>query len=309
MSEPIIVTHRQGEDVTVTACGVDLMTYVYKPDPNAFESRKPYAYPLRTLAGHNITGYRPKDHRWHKGLQMTASHLSGQNFWGGNTYVAGQGYQALPDRVGSMRHDDFESVDVTSDQLRFTERLTWVANGGDEWVTERRTVHIHSVEPDDGAWALDWSINLTNLCSEPLHFGSPTTAGRDMAGYTGLHWRGPRDLTSADILGPDGRGGEDMMGTQAPWLAFVGERDAVDAHSTLVFAHAPENDNAIHDSHWFVRSYTTPVVAISWAFYEEFALPPGESFHYRYRCVIADGAWDRDRIERYLKTHTWPQTA
>ena len=39
-----------------------------------------------------MTGYRPSDHRWHKGLQMTSSHLSGQNFWGGNSYVHGEGY-------------------------------------------------------------------------------------------------------------------------------------------------------------------------------------------------------------------------
>ncbi|WP_345495963.1 DUF6807 family protein [Streptomyces flavovirens] len=38
-----------------------------------------------------VTDYRPHDHRWHKGLRMTASHLSGQNLWGGNTYVHGRG--------------------------------------------------------------------------------------------------------------------------------------------------------------------------------------------------------------------------
>ncbi|MFI6290470.1 DUF6807 family protein [Nonomuraea sp. NPDC050790] len=27
----------------------------------------------RTLDGDVVTGYRPHDHRWHKGLQMTAS--------------------------------------------------------------------------------------------------------------------------------------------------------------------------------------------------------------------------------------------
>lgn len=93
------------------------------------------------------------------------------------------------------------------------------------------------------------------------------------------------------------------MGAQAPWLAFVGEHDDVDAHSTVLFAHVPENDDAIHESHWFVRSKETPAVAISWAFFEEFSLPPGESFAYRYRVVVADGAWDRARVTSYLQTH------
>ncbi|WP_329812813.1 DUF6807 family protein, partial [Streptomyces sp. GSL17-113] len=79
------VTHVHGERVSVRAAGgSELMAYVYAPDPDPFESRKPYAHPLRTLGGRTVTGYRPNDHRWHKGLQMTASHLSGQNFWGGN---------------------------------------------------------------------------------------------------------------------------------------------------------------------------------------------------------------------------------
>ncbi|MHA6804514.1 DUF6807 domain-containing protein [Salinifilum ghardaiensis] len=305
MGESIAVTHEHGERIAVACGAVELMSYVYRPDPVAFESPKPYAHPLRTLAGHVVTGYRPHDHRWHKGLQMTASHVSGQNFWGGNTYVPGAGYQELPERVGAMRHDAFDSVDVADDRLDLVERLTWTAHGGAEWAGERRAVSVHSVDPAAGTWVLDWSIELTNLCAGPLHFGSPTTAGREMAGYTGLHWRGPREFTGGDVLGPGDLGGEAMMGRQAPWLAFVGEHDAVDAHSTLVFAHAPDNDAAIHESHWFVRSAPIPVVAFSWAFFEEFALEPGARFRYRYRVLIADGAWDRARVERALTAHPW----
>jgi hypothetical protein len=95
------------------------------------------------------------------------------------------------------------------------------------------------------------------------------------------------------------------MGQQAPWLAFGATHDEVDASSTLVFAHAPENADAIHESHWFVRSEPTPTVAFSWAFHEEFELPPGESFAYRYRVVVADGEWDAGRVEQYLKAHAW----
>jgi hypothetical protein len=46
-------------------------------------------------------------------------------------------------------------------------------------------------------------------------------------------------------------------------------------------------------------------VAFSWAFFEEFELVPGQSFDYRYRIVVADGAWDADRVEGYLTTHPW----
>ncbi len=91
------VSHTHGDHVAVTAPnGTEILRHVHRPDPEAFESRKPYAHPVRTLAGRTVTGYRPSDHRWHKGLQMTASHLSGQNFWGGNCYVHGEGYLPCP---------------------------------------------------------------------------------------------------------------------------------------------------------------------------------------------------------------------
>ncbi|MGV9454082.1 DUF6807 domain-containing protein [Streptomyces sp. NPDC003635] len=301
----IRVSHAYGEHLTVAAPnGTEILRYVYRPDPDAFESRKPYAHPLRTLAGNTVTGYRPSDHRWHKGLQMTASHLSGQNFWGGNCYVHGEGYLRLPERVGSMRHDGFPVLEVEDDTLTLAEDLTWIANDGREWAREARGITVHSVDEASGSWALDWSIRLTNLRDEPLAFGSPTTAGREMAGYTGLQWRGPRDFTGGTVLAP-GTDTEKLMGSQAPWLAFTTEHDDIDAHSTLVFAHAPENEDAVHASHWFVRSEPFPTVAFSWAFFEEFELPPGESFDYRYRVVIADGAWDAERVAAHLETLPW----
>ncbi|MEU3731811.1 PmoA family protein [Streptomyces sp. NPDC033538] len=308
------VSHTHGDHIAVTAPnGTEILRYVYRPDPDPFESRKPYAHPVRTLAGRTVTGYRPSDHRWHKGLQMTASHLSGQNFWGGNSYVHGQGYLPLPERIGSMRHDGFPGFTVEDDLLAIAENLTWIENGGAEWAREERGLTVHSVDEEAGAWALDWTIRLTNTRPEPLVFGSPTTAGREMAGYTGLQWRGSRDFTGGDVFAQDtdanaGVGAGELMGTRSPWLAFTTEHDDVDAHSTLVFAHAPGNldeRTAIHPSHWFVRAEPIPTVAFSWAFFEEFELPPGESFAYRYRVVVADGAWDTGRVGTYLASLPW----
>ncbi|UCM87304.1 DUF6807 domain-containing protein [Streptomyces marincola] len=311
MTARLTVVHTVGERVAVHADGTEILSYVHRPDPEPYESRKPYAHPVRTLAGNLVTGYRPNDHRWHKGIQMTASHLSEQNFWGGNSYLTGKGYQRVPERVGRMRHDGFTRIDATDDRVDLAEDLTWISHGEEEWAREERTLAVHSVRPADGAWALDWTIRLTNIRAEPLHFGSPTTAGREMAGYTGLHWRGPRDFTDGQILTPAGPATDrDTMGTPAadvPWIAFTTEHDDIDAHSTLVFAHAPENSGpaAVHPSHWFVRSASTPTVAFSWAFFEEFELAPRASFFYRYRVVVADGAWDAARVGQYLDGLGW----
>ncbi|MGW8381056.1 PmoA family protein [Streptomyces sp. ODS28] len=314
----LTVTHAHGDRITVGAGGGALLSYVYAPDPVAFEAPKPYVHPLRTLAGRTVSGYRPNDHRWHKGLQMTASHVTAvqardggreQNFWGGNSYVHGEGYLPLHERVGSMRHDGFSSFEAADDRLDFTEELTWRAYGGEEWAREQRRVAVHSVDPETSSYAVDWSIALTNTHGGELRFGSPTTHGREMAGYTGLQWRGPRDFTGGRVLTPEGPSTDQRtMGTPAdgcPWIAFTGEHDDVDGHSTLAFAHAPENAEGVHASHWFVRSEPIPSVAFSWAFFEEFALPPGASFAYRYRVLVADGAWEAPDIARHLKSLAW----
>ncbi|MGW7352902.1 DUF6807 domain-containing protein [Streptomyces sp. NPDC054784] len=312
MTARLTTVHTLGDRIDVRAGEAPLLSYVYRPDPDAFEAPKPYFHPVRTLAGRLVSGYRPNDHRWHKGLQMTASHLSGQNFWGGVCYLGPErGYERVPERVGSMRHDAFTAVEGADDRFALDERLTWVAYGGEEWAAEERGITVHSVDTDSGSYAIDWSIRLTNLRAEPLRFGSPTTAGREMAGYTGLQWRGPRDFTGGQVLTPDGPATDEAtMGTaaaDAPWVGFTAEHDDVDAHSTLLFAHAPENGgpDAIHPSHWFVRSTPIPSVAFSWAFFEEFALPPGESFAYRYRIVVADGAWDHERAAAHLAGLPW----
>ncbi|MEV5623872.1 DUF6807 family protein, partial [Streptomyces sp. NPDC052507] len=159
-----------------------------------------------------------------------------------------------------------------------------------------------------GSWTLTWSSAITNRRTEPLRFGSPTTHGRKAAGYTGLFWRGPRAFRGGRILGPDGEGPE-LMGTQAPWLAYSGEHDGTDGHATLIFQHAPENDHTgaggTHPAHWFVRDEPFAAVAPSFAFHEELELAPGDTLARRYRITVADGEWDRDRITEHLARHPW----
>ncbi|MFF3615859.1 PmoA family protein [Streptomyces sp. NPDC002580] len=303
------IVHTHGERIAIAevSTGVDLLTYVYRPEA-AWESPKPYLHPLRTLAGDVVTGYRPNDHRWHKGLQMTASHLSGQNLWGGNTYVHGKGYLELPERVGSMAHVTFEKVAGEGSGALIAERLTWHPYDGELWAEEERRVEVHDVDPGAGSWALTWSSAVTNRREEPLRLGSPTTAGREMAGYTGLFWRGPRAFRGGRVIGPDSEG-PGLMGRQAPWLAYSAEHDGSDGHATLVFAHAPENDHSgaggAHPAHWFVRNEPFAAVAPSPAFFDELVLAPGDTLARRYRVVVAEGAWERDDIVKYLAEHPW----
>jgi methane monooxygenase PmoA-like len=296
----LTVTHEHGTAVGVAAGDVEIGRYVYGEDIPAFEAPKPYLHPIRTLAGGLVSAYRPNDHRWHKGLQMTWSHVSGQNFWGGNTYVHGQGYTPK-DNVGSMRHDAFDLIELTGAELTLSEELTWVASTGEEWASERRSLRFHGVDPARGTWMLDVGSEVTTIRDEPLHLGSPTTAGRHNAGYTGWFWRGPRDLTGGEIIAADGAGGPETMGTtKSPWLAYTGEHDEVDGGATvLVFAGSTSRGRIT----WFVRNDPFPGVNPSPAFHEEIVLPPGESVVLAHRFVVADRIWTRAEVEAFAAEH------
>ncbi|MFE9290912.1 DUF6807 domain-containing protein [Streptomyces olivaceus] len=314
------LTHAHGDRITVAhaATGTELFSYVYRPEAD-WEAPKPYLHPVRTLSGGLVTDYRPNDHRWHKGLQLTASHLSGQNLWGGNTYVHGEGYLALPERVGSMAHVAFEEVSA-DDRAVIAERLTWHPHDGSLWAEEDRRIEVRDVDDETGSWTLTWTSAVTNRRDEPLRFGSPTTHGRPAAGYTGLFWRGPRAFRDGRVFTARTPGPEesavsaessdgDPMGTQAPWLAYVGEHDGRNGHATLVFEHAPSNDHlgekGTHPAHWFVRSDPFAAVAPSWAFHEELVLQPGDTLARSYRVTVADGAWDREQVAAHLEGLTW----
>ncbi|MFG2002823.1 PmoA family protein [Spirillospora sp. NPDC048911] len=281
---------------------VEILRYVHRPVMDPFEGPKPYLHPVRTLAGDVVTGYRPHDHRWHKGIQMTASHVSGQNFWGGGSYVRDRGYVDLPN-VGTMRHENFVEAAVEDDgeRVRLVERLSWHTQGDEHWVDEVRSLAVGEVE--DGAYALRFATALHNVRGEPLVFGSPATNGRELAGYTGLFWRGPRAFTDGQVIAADGQGGPEMMGRPARWLAYVGRHDEVDRSSTLLFVDGPEGK--AEPARWFVR--TTPFAAVnpSFAFHRELTLAPEEILELTYRIVVADGAWDRDRLETYVEARPW----
>ncbi|ALG15357.1 hypothetical protein AOZ06_37615 [Kibdelosporangium phytohabitans] len=266
-----------------------LFRYTYRPDTPAFECPCPSFHPLRSLDGDVVTGYRPHDHRWHKGLAMTASHLSGQNFWGGASYVTGKGYRVLPN-VGSLVHRGFTGA--------WTEEIDWITAAGEKWIAERRTIDYVF---DYDSWWLDLTFELHNVRGEALEFGSPTVFGRDQAGYCGFFWRGPRSFTGGTILAPDGRTGPELMGARADWLAFVGAHDEVDRMSTVVIQGDPANPSG----RWFVRNEPYPVVNPSLAFYEPLRLPADETLRLRYRLMIGCGAWGTGRIDEVVRTWEW----
>jgi hypothetical protein len=298
---PLEVIHKLHESVDVRYGKVPnhrddglLFRFIYEPHTREDESPKPYFHPLQTLSGNLVSIFRPHDHVWHAGLQMTMAQLSGQNFWGGPTYVRDKGYVQLPIN-GRIRHLGWQAIDCTSNVF-LDERLAWITSEQETIIEERRTMKVDDLDVGVGYWSLDCSFALQNVTGRALRFGSPTTEGRPLAGYGGLFWRGPRSFAGGMVLAPEIEG-PDCMGKASPWLAYVGRHDGSGDTSTLLFIDHPENPR--YPTKWFVRNDPYAVVSYAFAFDEELVLTSAQTLSLRYRTVIIDGIWSRERIAAY----------
>jgi Methane oxygenase PmoA len=289
------LVHAVGEAVEVRHGQNLLFRYVYESTVDLAESPKPYFHPLRTLAGEDVTLFRPHDHPWHTGLAMTSAYLSGENFWGGPTFVRDSGYEWLENQ-GRIKH--LAWIQMRDDGPFLRESLAWVSHEEEIWIEEERGISVGEVDPEGGFWSLNLSFRLTNVRERPLIFGSPTTEGRPAAGYGGLFWRGPRSFHGGAILAADGLEGAEAMGRKSPWLAYSGLHDETGGGSTILFLDSPTNVR--FPCQWFVRNDPYACVSCSFMFDEEYVLEPGEDLALDYLVVLCDGVWSRERIEEHV---------
>lgn len=304
-------------DDRVLLAGPDgvLAEYVHRPTDVRLESPRPYFSPIRTLSGEVVSLFRPHDHVWHKGIAWSLPVVGDENFWGGPTFVRGQGYVQLPNN-GEQRHRDFTagvaaadaardasapsapapaSADAVAvavaDAARLVETLDWITEAGEAVFEERRT--IAATVLDDASWLLGFETRLRNIADRDIPIGSPTTRGRENAGYGGLFWRGPRSFTGGSVLAPGVSGGDELRGTRAPWMGFTGRHDGSGGASTVLMLDDP--GNVQHPPQWFARTEEFACLCPAPFFSEEHTVAAGETLVLRYGVVIADGASDPDR--------------
>ncbi|GCD21057.1 PmoA family protein [Cellulomonas algicola] len=285
--------HDVGRAVDVTAAGTTLARYVYVPDDAQLESPRPYVHPLRTRGGDLVSAFRPWDHVWHKGVSWSLPVVGEHNFWGGPTYVHGQGYVQL-DNDGSMDHQDLRVLAVGADRVDLAHTLAWHTQAGEHVVDEARALGFVVPADRPDAWVLTFATTMTNVSAHDLTIGSPTTRGRENAGYGGLFWRGPRSFTDGVLVAPDGTGGEELRGTRQPWLGLVGRHDDVGRASTVVMVDGTgEADGA--GPQWFARVEQFGCLNPAPFFSTEVPFGPGGTVTFRYAVVVADGASDIER--------------
>jgi Methane oxygenase PmoA len=278
----VMAIRRDDSSIQALRDDAELFRYVFRPGDPPLESPRPYLHPVRTLTGEIVTDCRPGDHPWHKGISWSLPNVGPDNFWGGPTYRRGDGYIQL-DNNGTTRHDAFGEVKADTGQARLAERLTWVSAAGATLFTERRLISATAL-PDGSGWACAFQSTMRNVSGRPVAIGSPTTEGRDNAGYGGLFWRGPAAFTGGRVLTPDGTGRDDLMGWRGPWLAFATQA------ATLLFRDSPANPG--YPCQWFVRSTPFACVCPGAFFASAVQVAVAAELTLRYDIVIATGELD-----------------
>lgn len=273
-----------GANVVVRDGDVALLRYVYRPDSPQLESPRPFMDPIRTRGGRTVSLFRPWDHVWHKGITWSLPVVGDENFWGGPTYVHGEGYVQLPNNGTQQHIGDLRIIHGETSAV-LEHELDWITEAGERIFAERRRLTISLI--DETSWGLVFETSLSNVAGTPIAIGSPTTKGRENAGYGGLFWRGPRSFTDGVLVTADGVGsGNDVRGQRHEWMAFEGRHDVVDAVSLIVMVDAASNPH--HPPQWFARSEEFAALNPAPFFSEELVIEPGETAVFRYGVGIAD---------------------
>ncbi|ACB76185.1 DUF6807 family protein [Opitutus terrae] len=248
--------------------GPMLARYVYLPNTPLAESPRPYFHPLCSMAGEELTCFRPNDHPWHHGLSFTINQVSGHAFWGGPTYRQPDGYQWRTDH-GRQWHVEWHKR--CAEQLAHT--IEWQTGARETLLREQRVLSFKVLGP--AAWQLRWQAELVNVTSRALELGNPfSSEGLDGSHYTGLQFRGARDLlddhgdAAIGVFGEGGLAGETAVhGTAAKWMEWHAQKDTTLHRVTIRF------ENHTGPLHWFVRRHN-PLAAFPFQYEHDLSLPP-----------------------------------
>lgn len=244
----------------------------------ATSSARPYLHPLRTLAGVVLTAQHPADHDWHLGVGLAVPDVNGVSFWGGGTYVPGQGYVLLDN------HGRIEGETPEVENEGFTQRLRWLDTDRSVLLTERRSTGWTGL--DSRTWRLSFESTLS--AEVPIEIGSPGSKGREAAGYGGFFWRFP-SCADVDVCTAQARGEAAVNGSVAPWVAWTGDFLAgpgVCGPATIVVA---ASESAAAQEPWFVRVESYPGLGSALAWDHPRLLAAGDALTRGFQVGIVDG--------------------
>jgi predicted dehydrogenase len=271
---------RERDTILVRARLSDTEVAVYRDGRGTIPTStpRPYLHPVRTRAGVVVSAHHPADHDWHNGVGMAIPEVNGTHFWGGGSYVHGQGYVLLDN------HGAIVGEEPQQDDGAFTQELSWIGRDGAVVLREQRSIGWLGI--DQHSWKLIFESRLR--ADTDAEIGSPGSKGRIGGGYGGFFWRFPA-CDDVEVFTAEAKGEDAVHGSAAPWVAWSADFAAgpnISGPATIVIA-APEAFAA--GEPWFVRVRGYPGLGSALAWDHPAILAPGAVLQRRFTALIADG--------------------
>jgi predicted dehydrogenase len=272
--------HRERDKVLVRARLADAEVAVYRDGRGTIPTStpRPYLHPVRTRAGIVVSAQHPADHDWHNGVGVVIPDVNGSHFWGGGTYVPGQGYVLL-DNHGVIVG---EPPELGDDSL--TQELRWIGHDGSLQLRETRAISWNAL--DERTWKLIFQTALS--ADSHAELNSPGSKGRIGGGYGGFFWRFPA-CDNAKVFTSAARGEDEVHGSVAPWVAWSADFAAgpgVSGAATIVIR---SSDASAAGDPWFVRVSSYPGLGSALAWDRPKLLAAGQVLRRCFHVAIADG--------------------
>lgn len=149
---------------------------------------KPFFHPLSTPEGFVLSGLKPSDHPWHRGLWFSWKYINGVNFWEENRNTGKSNGTTKIVEIKVTPKDDF-SAEIEL-------KIHYFVDPAKVLLEEVRTLKI--TPPEDGKYTINWISKFTSL-EDVFLDRTPLPkekGGKPYGGYAGLSFRAARELRS-----------------------------------------------------------------------------------------------------------------
>lgn len=264
-----------------------LATVMPPPGINEVYKRSAFIHPLWAPHGQILTRIQPPDHYHHYGIWNPWTHVLFEgdtvDFWNLN---ARQGTVRFSELLSVIEGSTFAEYAAVQDHVAFR-------NGKEKTaISEVQTVRVYAPASNDDYYIADITVQM-NCPESPVRLLEYR--------YGGFGWRATEQWTkeNSKVLTSESKGRKDADGSTARWCIVEGPVDGENAGIVLMsypvnYNHPeplriwPENANRNRGD---MFANFSPTKNMDWQ------LEPGHNYILKYRLVVFNGAFSKEKAE------------
>jgi hypothetical protein len=263
---------------------------------NEYYKRSAFIHPLWSPKGNILTRVQPPDHYHHYGIWNPWTHLEYKgdtlDFWNLNS------------KDGAVRFGNFiseKSGPIFGEYSALHEHVAFLKSGDEVILNETQSWRIFQPSNAD-YYIADITIEMNCATSEPVLLLEYR--------YGGLGWRTTEkwDKNNSTVLTSEGKTRKDGDGTKARWCLVQGAID--NDHAGVLWMSYPTNYNHPEPLRiWPENQYNRGDMFANFdpTKDRDWLLEPGKNYVLKYRFVVFNGPFDKEKSEIAWKDYVMPR--